>query len=40
MLQRWGKKDEAILDESIEAIKNEANNMKDLVENLLFLSKT
>ncbi|QUI22828.1 ATP-binding protein [Vallitalea pronyensis] len=39
MLQRWGKKDEAILDESIEAIKNEANNMKDLVENLLFLAR-
>ncbi len=39
MLQRWGKKDDAILDESIEAIKNEAHNMKDLVENLLFLAR-
>lgn len=39
MLQRWGKKDAEVLDESIEAIKNEAENMKDLVENLLFLAR-
>lgn len=39
MLQRWGKKDEEVLNESIEAIKNEAKNMKDLVENLLFLAR-
>lgn len=39
MLQRWGKKDEDVLNESIEAIKNEAENMKDLVENLLFLAR-
>jgi signal transduction histidine kinase len=39
MLQRWGKKDEEVLNESIEAIKNEAENMKDLVENLLFLAR-
>ena len=39
MLQRWGKKDEEVLNESIEAIKNEDGNMKDLVENLLFLAR-
>lgn len=39
MLDRWGKQDEAILDESIEAIKNEANHMQKLVEQLLFLAR-
>lgn len=39
MLDRWGKEDEAILDESIEAIKNEANHMQKLVEQLLFLAR-
>jgi len=37
MLKRWGKEDEAILDESIEAIIDEARNMQILVENLLTL---
>ncbi|PKM50335.1 MAG: hypothetical protein CVV02_11950 [Firmicutes bacterium HGW-Firmicutes-7] len=37
MLKRWGKEDEAILDESIEAIIDEARNMQVLVENLLTL---
>jgi signal transduction histidine kinase len=37
MLKRWGKEDEAILDESIEAIIDEAKNMQVLVENLLTL---
>ncbi|HAE43630.1 MAG TPA: sensor histidine kinase, partial [Clostridiales bacterium] len=39
MLDRWGKNDKAILDESIMAIKNEANNMQDLVEKLLFIAR-
>lgn len=39
MLDRWGKNDNEVLDEGIEAIKNEANNMKDLVEKLLFLAR-
>ncbi len=39
MLDRWGKEDEAILNESIEAIKNEANHMQKLVEQLLFLAR-
>lgn len=39
MLERWGKEDEAILNESIEAIKNEANHMQKLVEQLLFLAR-
>lgn len=39
MLDRWGKEDEAILEESIEAIKNEAAHMQKLVEQLLFLAR-
>lgn len=39
MLARWGKEDEKVLDESITAIKNEAENMKRLVEQLLFLAR-
>ncbi|HBH12363.1 MAG TPA: histidine kinase [Clostridiales bacterium] len=39
MLDRWGKNDKAILEESILAIKNEANNMQDLVEKLLFIAR-
>lgn len=39
MLDRWGKDDEAILCESIEAIKNEATHMQKLVEQLLFLAR-
>lgn len=39
MLGRWGSKDEEVLQESIEAISNEAKSMKDLVEKLLFLSR-
>ena len=37
MLQRWGKEDDEILDESIAAIINEAAGMTDLIEKLLFL---
>lgn len=39
LLDRWGKKDEKTLDEGIKAIKDEAANMKDLVEQLLFLAR-
>ncbi len=39
MLDRWGKEDEAVLEESIEAIKNESNHMQKLVEQLLFLAR-
>lgn len=39
LLDRWGKNDKAVLDESIEAIKTEAENMKKLIENLLFLAR-
>lgn len=39
MLARWGKEDEAILDESIRAIQSESENMKKLVEQLLFLAR-
>ncbi len=39
MLDRWGKEDESVLDESIKAIKSESENMKNLVEQLLFLAR-
>jgi len=39
MLDRWGKQDEGILEESIEALKNESDHMKELVEQLLFLAR-
>ncbi|SEP63416.1 Signal transduction histidine kinase [Lachnospiraceae bacterium NE2001] len=39
MLDRWGKEDEEILDESIAAIKNESDHMNHLVEQLLFLAR-
>ncbi|MDO4547640.1 MAG: HAMP domain-containing sensor histidine kinase [Clostridia bacterium] len=39
MLDRWGKQDESILDESIAAIKSEAEHMKQLIERLLFLAR-
>lgn len=39
LLDRWGKHDEQALQESIDAIKDEAANMKDLVEQLLFLAR-
>ncbi|AVK47589.1 histidine kinase [Clostridium sp. MF28] len=39
MLDRWGKNDESVLNESIEAIKSESENMKNLVEQLLFLAR-
>lgn len=39
MLDRWGSTNKEVLDESIEAIQNEARSMQDLVEKLLFLSR-
>ena len=39
MLDRWGKDDPKILDESIEALKNESEHMKLLIEQLLFLAR-
>ncbi len=38
LLQRWGKDDQAVLEESLAAIKNESDYMKELVEKLLFLA--
>jgi len=39
LLDRWGKNDEKTLQESINAIKDEAANMKELIEQLLFLAR-
>ncbi|RKD29054.1 hypothetical protein BET03_06620 [Thermohalobacter berrensis] len=39
LLDRWGKDDKEVLEESIQAIKGESENMKDLVEKLLFLAR-
>lgn len=39
LLDRWGKHDPQALQESIDAIKEEAANMKELVEQLLFLAR-
>ncbi|MCM1284332.1 MAG: HAMP domain-containing histidine kinase [Muribaculaceae bacterium] len=39
MLDRWGKEDETVLEEAIGAIKNEADHMQRLVEQLLFLAR-
>lgn len=39
MLDRWGKSDEKILEESINAIKTETEHMNTLVEQLLFLAR-
>lgn len=39
LLSRWGKDDREILEESIQAIKEESDSMKKLIESLLFLSR-
>ena len=39
LLDRWGKTDEKILEESIQAIKHESEHMNHLVEQLLFLAR-
>lgn len=40
MLDRWGKEDPKILEESIQSIKYETASMKQLVEKLLFLARS
>lgn len=40
LLDRWGKDDKEVLEESISSIKSEAENMKELVEKLLFLARS
>ncbi len=39
LLKRWGKNDKALLDEAIDAISTEADNMRSIVEQLLYLAK-
>ncbi len=39
LLDRWGKSDSQVLEESIAAIKTESENMKELIEKLLFLAR-
>ena len=39
MLSRWGREDAETLDEGITAIRSEAENMKALIERLLFLAR-
>lgn len=39
LLSRWGKDDEKVMQESVTAIKGEADNMQRLVEQLLFLAR-
>jgi len=39
MLDRWGKTDEKVLEEGIEAIRKESESMNNLVEQLLFLAR-
>lgn len=39
MLDRWGKDDPKVMEESIEAIKNESEHMKTLIDQLLFLAR-
>lgn len=39
LLDRWGKEETGVRDEAIEAVKKEAENMKSLVESLLFLAR-
>ncbi|MDR3209395.1 MAG: HAMP domain-containing histidine kinase, partial [Oscillospiraceae bacterium] len=39
LLDRWGKNDEKTLQEAIDAIRGESENMKHLVEQLLFLAR-
>lgn len=40
LLDRWGKKEPQVLDEAIEAIKNETASMNELIEKLLFLARS
>lgn len=40
LLDRWGKDDPKVMEEAINAIKSESENMKDLIEKLLFLARS
>lgn len=40
LLDRWGKSDEAVLEESISSIKSETEYMSDLIKQLLFLARS
>lgn len=40
LIDRWGKNDPAVLEEAIDAIKNETKDMGDMVERLLFLARS
>jgi len=40
LLDRWGKSDSQVLEESITAIRTESENMKELIEKLLFLARS
>ena len=39
-MEKYGGDDKELLEESVEAIRSEAQNMKNLLENLLFLART
>lgn len=39
MLRRWGKEDQQVLEEAIEAITSETESMKNLIEKLLYLAR-
>ena len=39
LLIRWGKSDPAVLEEGLEAIRGEADNMRSVVEQLLYLAR-
>jgi len=39
LLDRWGKEHRDVMDESVGAIKGETDNMKELIEKLLFLAR-
>lgn len=39
LLQRWGKTEQAVLEESLTAIQHEAEHMKNLVNQLLFMAR-
>lgn len=40
MLEKYGRDDKALMAEGVEAIRSEAQNMQNLLENLLFLART
>jgi len=40
MLSRWGASDQSVLEEGIDAIKDEAQGMQSLVESLLFIARS